>query len=107
MKIHLSKPIPEWGRIPTADEIRQLRNLASNIQPTRSGAWKVCWNINTDGTKEPCISYFDKRTRSGEGWTFEAVQPAPKPTKTKPTPVKAIPFICIPDDGKDPAVWFW
>lgn len=108
MKITLSKPIPPEGRIPTAAEIEQLRKLAGNIQPTRSGAWKVCWNTNRDGIDEPCISYFDKRTRSGAGWTFEAVASAPKtnPTKDKPAPAKAIPFI-LDENGTGPAVWFW
>lgn len=105
MKIVLSKPIPAEGRIPTAAEIEQFRK--QNISPTRSGAWKVCWNTRKDGIDEPCISYFDKRTRSGAGYIFEVVTPTPKPIKTRPAPAKVAIPLMLSENGPEPSTWFW
>lgn len=102
MKIFLSKPIPAEGRIPTASECSQFRR--QNVTPTRSGAWKVCWNSKKDGTDEPCISFFDKRSGSGCGYLFEAILPEPKPKKQAPL----MDILCQPDrESTSPDTWLW
>jgi len=108
MKIILSKPIPEQGRIPTAAECSQFRKTAYNSQQTRSGGWKIGWNDRKDGGKEPCISYFDRRTRSGEGWYFEIILPEPNPTAEKRRTIPNDNILSHTDrESNPPAAWFW
>lgn len=76
----LDKPIPPEGRKPTAQECKRFRALGTNIRPTTSGAWILCWH----GGK-PYIDVLNRKSKTRCGWTFQIVEPTP----LQKTPLRA------------------